>query len=140
MMEEAVIKALTGAPGIAAIVSNRVAWDEAHSVWPMPYLVVHHISDQSLESNDGPSGAAMASIQINCVASTISEATRLRRAVQYWFGNYHATHDGVELRVVERQSKYTIDSPILAGKPSTVHVKVSDYLVWYTEEVSVTYS
>ena len=139
-MEEAIIKALVNAPGIRAIVSDRVAWDEAHSSWAMPYLVVHHISDQSIESNDGPAGTAMASIQINCVAATIAEALRLRRAVQHWFGNYHGTHDGVELRTVERQSKYTIDSSILAGKPSTVHVKVADYLVWYTEEVSVTYS
>lgn len=139
-MEEAVVTAMKSLPGVTGIVEDRIVWREADSRWARPYIVLHHVSDESFESNDGPTGLNTANIQVNCVADTFGQATKLRRAVQQWFGNYSGTHNGSTIRVILRQSRNTVSETVSSGKPGTVCVQMAEYLVSYTEEVSVSYS
>lgn len=78
-MEEALLARLLAASPIAAIVGDRVDWDDRSD--PMPSLTLTKVSPGREWTHDGPDGLDDPRVQFDCWASTKAARTALARAV-----------------------------------------------------------
>lgn len=81
-IEERLFYYLTGNPGVAALVTDRVYPLIAPQDAALPYLVYQRISTARERSHSGPSGLAHPRFQVTAVAATYSAVRNLANAVR----------------------------------------------------------
>lgn len=140
MMEAAILAALMASPDIAKMVGTRIRWDSAISSWSRPYIILQQISDESIESHEGPCGLAFAMVQINCVADQPGLARNLRQTVIRWFGNYSGEHEGCEIRVIVRGNRFPVFETVTSGNGEPTRTAAVEYKVAYSDVIPLVHT
>ncbi len=72
---------LLGAPAIAALVDDRVEWDDRAPDDPLPAIMLQVITDARPQNHDGFDPFWPTRVQVNCLARTAAEAEALLELV-----------------------------------------------------------
>lgn len=78
--ELAVAARLLASPAIAALVEDRVEWDELAPDSALPAITLQTIFDERPQNNDDFDGFWPTRVQLNCLARRKTEAIALREA------------------------------------------------------------
>lgn len=78
--EIALVQRLLDDPAVAAIVGQRIEWDDLAPGTPLPAITLQVISDPQPQNNDGFDGVWPTRVQLNALAKTKSDAIVLRKA------------------------------------------------------------
>lgn len=75
------VERLLADPGIAALVGDRVEWDDLAPDSPLPAITLQTISDPRPQNHDGFDPFRGTRVQVNCLARTAIEADALLELV-----------------------------------------------------------
>lgn len=78
--EEALVARLLGDAAVAALVDDRVEWDDLAPDSALPAIMLQLINDGRTQTNDGIDAFTGDRVQVNCIARTKSVASALSTA------------------------------------------------------------
>lgn len=78
--EAALVQRLLDDPAVAALVGQRIEWDDLAPDTPLPAITLQVISDPQPQNNDGFDTFWPSRIQLNALAKKKADAVALRKA------------------------------------------------------------
>lgn len=93
-LNEALYAYLTSDPDLFALVGTRVYPRRAPQDPTFPLIVVHRIATPRDSSNDGPDGLPMPLMQLNCVAKTTEESSKVADLVRLLLDGFQGSMGG----------------------------------------------
>lgn len=78
--EAALVQRLMADPAVAAIVGERIEWDDLAPDTPLPAITLQIITDAQPQNNDGFDTFWPTRVQLNALAKKKSDAIALRKA------------------------------------------------------------
>lgn len=81
-METQLITLLTGATGLAALVSDRITWGRREQASPLPGVTLNKISGGPVYADDGEAGLDEIRVQIDCWGATNTSAQAVAAQVR----------------------------------------------------------
>jgi hypothetical protein len=97
-MEEGIIAKLLATSGVTDLVSQRVSPGRRPQASALPAITLTTISGAPVYTDDGESGLASASIEINCWGETYSSAKAVARAVKAALSAFAGEAGGVTVQ------------------------------------------
>jgi len=131
MSFEADFRTLILRPAVAALVVDRVIWEELPGATVRPCVCLWYITGEGLYSMDGPVGLASCMIQIDVWAVDFPAARAVRDAIEDAIDAYRGTIGGTEFQGVFFRGKRGQNEPV-AGAPAQRYSRQSlDAEVWH---------
>lgn len=103
-MEGAIVSKLRGTSGVSAIVGQRVWPGRRPQARTLPSITVFRVDGAPIYTNDGETGLAEGRVQIDCWATTYTDAKNAAGAVKDALSNFEGTQSGTTFRLT-----YVID-------------------------------
>ena len=125
--EKAVARRLLADGAVAALVAQRVDWDEREQRAPMPAVVLQLISDPRPQNMDGFDPIRPSRVRINCLSKDKAESAALREAVIAALVG-EGTFDGIWF------DRATVDAVRPLGERTDtgfVHREAVDIIFWH---------
>lgn len=113
---------------LAALIGNRIHWDELPQGIVNPAIVMHVISGLPIYTHQGPDGLEASRVQFDCRGNTAAERRSVYEALDARLSGYRGVYDGVKFGGVFRQSIQTRSDKDGADRWFTASV---DYIIWW---------
>lgn len=127
-MEESLLALLVAHAPLAALVGNRIYWDEIPQSTPRPCVVMFVVSSTPGYHFQGGDPLAPTRVQIDSQATTTAAKRAVARAVEDLLSGYRGTFDGTKFSgIFQLLTRDRMEKP--ASGP-TIRIRQQDYEVW----------
>lgn len=127
-MEQVLARLLLEHAPLAALVDDRVDWDQLQQGAVGPAIVMHLISDIPGYHMAGPDGLIDARVQFDCRGSSADEARQVSDALNARLSGYRGVFHGVKFNGAFRLATRGRSDKDGA---SEIFTRSSDYRIWF---------